>query len=85
MRKKTNAKISSIPKILGGKPLVSGTRIGVEFVLELLSSGWTYEEIMRDYGLKREDILAAIDYAKDSVSEMQTVDLSSIRVKLSGK
>lgn len=79
------AKISSSPKILGGKPLISGTRIAVEFVLELLSSGWTYEEIMRDYRLKRENILAAIDYAKDSVSEMQTVDLSSIRVKLSGK
>ena len=50
--------------VLAGKPIVKGTRISVEFVLEMLSSGMSVEEILEEYPhLKREDILAAIEYA----------------------
>lgn len=52
------------PDILSGKPIIKGTRISVEFILNLLSSGWSYEEILESYPhLKRESILAALEYA----------------------
>lgn len=52
------------PKILSGKPIIKGTRISVEFILELLSSGMNIEDILKEYPhLKREDILAALEYA----------------------
>ena len=52
------------PKILAGKPIIKGTRISVEFILELMSSGMTVEDILKEYPhLKRQDILAALEYA----------------------
>ena len=51
-------------KILAGKPIIKGTRISVEFILVLLSSGMSMQEIIKEYPhLKREDILAAFTYA----------------------
>ena len=51
-------------KILAGKPVIKGTRISVEFILELLSSGMSVQEIIKEYNhLKKEDILAALAYA----------------------
>ena len=52
------------PNILAGKPIIKGTRISVDFILELLSEGWSYEEILKNYPqLNKEDILAAIEYS----------------------
>ncbi len=52
------------PKVLNGKPIVKGTRISVEFILQLLASGMAVPEVLSEYPhLKREDVLAAIDYA----------------------
>jgi len=49
------------PEILGGKPVVRGKRLAVEFILELLSAGQTHSEIIENYpGLSREDILACL-------------------------
>lgn len=48
----------------GGRPCIRGLRIRVSDVLELLSAGASFDEILRDYPfLEREDILAALDYA----------------------
>lgn len=48
----------------GGRPCIRGKRIRVTDILELLSSGASFEEILKDYSfLEREDILAALDYA----------------------
>ncbi|MEK6904103.1 MAG: DUF433 domain-containing protein [Nanoarchaeota archaeon] len=48
------------PKILAGKPLIKGTRMGVDFILELLAQGWKVENILKNYPkLKKEDIRAA--------------------------
>ncbi len=59
-----NNRIIFDQNILSGKPIIKGTRISVEFILELLSSGMTTEDIKKEYPhLKKEDILAAIDYA----------------------
>lgn len=52
------------PEILAGKPVVRGTRLAVEFVLELLAAGQSEGAIQMSYpGLTREDILACLSYA----------------------
>lgn len=52
------------PQILAGKPVIRGTRLAVEFVLELLAAGQPESEILASYpGLTREDILACLSYA----------------------
>lgn len=57
------SRIISDPKILGGKPVIRGTRISVELVLSLLASGLTEDEVLREYPhLKRADVRAAIAY-----------------------
>ena len=50
--------------VLMGKPVIKGTRLSVEFIIELLAQGWTEEEIIRNYpGLTRVDIQACLYYA----------------------
>ena len=57
-------RITLDPDICHGKPCVRGLRYPVEFILELLSSGMSIEEILSDYDdLEREDILAVLLYA----------------------
>jgi uncharacterized protein (DUF433 family) len=52
----------------GGRPCIRGMRIRVTDVLQLLSSGASYEEILEDYpDLERDDILASIEYAARAV------------------
>ena len=52
------------PGILVGKPVVKGTRLAVEFVVDLLAQGWSEAEILRNYpGLTHEDIQACLSYA----------------------
>lgn len=52
------------PEILAGKPVIRGTRIAVEFILELLASGQSENDILANYpGLTREHILACLSYA----------------------
>jgi len=60
-------RITVNPKILGGKPIIKGTRITVEFILELLASDVSEEEILKDYPhLTVEDIHACLRYAARS-------------------
>lgn len=58
------------PNIHFGKPCVAGTRIPVLSVLELVSEGFSFEEIIRDYypDLQIEDIRACVRYAMDVVA-----------------
>ncbi|MFZ5880363.1 MAG: DUF433 domain-containing protein [Chloroflexota bacterium] len=52
------------PKILVGKPIIKGTRLAVEFIVELLAQGWPESEILRNYpGISNEDISACLKYA----------------------
>jgi uncharacterized protein (DUF433 family) len=58
------------PNILVGKPIIKGTRLSVEFILELLGNGWTYEQILTNYPqLKKDDILAVLQYAARNAKE----------------
>jgi uncharacterized protein (DUF433 family) len=52
------------PEVLAGKPVIRGTRLAVEFILELLAAGQSESDILANYpGLTREDILACLSYA----------------------
>ena len=42
-------RITVNPRILGGKPIIEGTRLSVEFILELLASDVSEEDILADY------------------------------------
>ncbi|MBC7348172.1 MAG: DUF433 domain-containing protein [Clostridia bacterium] len=57
------------PDIRGGKPVIKGTRIPVETLLGRLAGGATYEEVMQEYDLAREQILAALRYAAQLLGE----------------
>ncbi|MEW6506574.1 MAG: DUF433 domain-containing protein [Bacteroidota bacterium] len=59
-----NTRITIDPNICHGKPVIRNMRYPVETILELLSSGMTIDQILKDYkDLEREDILACLDYA----------------------
>jgi uncharacterized protein (DUF433 family) len=58
------------PKIMGGKPIVKGTRITVEQVLKMLAQGLTTQKILKDYPhLSKEDVAAVLLYAAKVAGE----------------
>lgn len=58
------------PAIAGGKPVVRGTRLAADFVLELLAAGWSETELLEQYPqLTREDIRACLAFAAEAVRE----------------
>ena len=60
--------ITSYPGVLGGKPVIAGTRISVQLILEKLRDGWTLEDLLRDYPqLSRKQLDAALDYAVETM------------------
>lgn len=62
------------PNILGGKPVIVGTRISVEFILELLHSGMSFSDIIKEYPhLKRRDLEAALAFARHAVSREEVI------------
>jgi len=66
------------PEILAGKPVLLGTRLAVEFILELLASGQSENEILSNYpGLTREDILACLSYASYLAHEYKAYPISA--------
>lgn len=66
--------IEENPKILGGKPIFTGTRISVELVLERLAAGETEEQLIHQYPtLRSEHIRAAFGFAATQLSLMRSV------------
>jgi len=61
--------IVSDPQILGGKPVIKGTRVPVALVLGKLAGGMSVDEVMYEYYLTLEDIRAALGYAAQRLSE----------------
>lgn len=62
-------RISSDDGVLAGKPVIRGTRIAVELVLELLAAGWTIDDVLEQYpGLRVEDVRACFALARDAVA-----------------
>ena len=54
-----------------GRPVIKGTRVPVDLVVSQLANGMTNDEVCEEYGLQREDVLAALSYAARQLSEEQ--------------
>lgn len=63
------SRITIDEKVRFGKPVIKGTRVPVDLILGKLAGGMTYEEVMTEYDLAKEDILAALDYAAKHLSD----------------
>ena len=70
-------RITLNPKVMAGKPIIKGTRLTVEYILNLLAHGATTEEVLEEYqGLKREDIQACFLFATRSLSDTDFMPLT---------
>ena len=69
-------RITIDPKVMVGKPVIRGTRLTVEYILNLLAHGATVEEILREYqGLTYEDIQACILFANKALESTEFMPL----------
>jgi uncharacterized protein (DUF433 family) len=74
-REQLMKRISIDPAVCFGKPCVHGRRVWVSLVLDLLASGMKTDEIMREYDLTEEDVLACIAYGAE-MSRERYVDVA---------
>ena len=59
-------RITVSDSVLAGKPIIKGTRISVEFVIDLLARGWTVDQVLREYDhLAHDDVQACLAYASE--------------------
>jgi uncharacterized protein (DUF433 family) len=73
--KKLLERISINPKVMLGKPVIRGTRLTVEFILNLMAHGATNQEIMAEYqGLTVEDLQGCILFASKLCSSERTLE-----------
>lgn len=64
------------PAVIGGKPKIKGTRIGVELILERLGDGWPVEQLIEAYPrITAEQIHACQAYAAEIVATDEVVDI----------
>ena len=56
------------PKVCFGKPVIKGTRISVELIVGNLAGGMSFDEIISEYGITKEAILNALNYASTVLS-----------------
>jgi len=64
------------PIICNGRPIIKGTRITVQTILDFLDAGDTIDDILEDYGqLEREDILACLRYSSKVVNKHQDASI----------
>lgn len=67
--------IEQKPGVLGGKPVIKGTRIGVDLILEKLGAGETVEELLIAYPtITKESLLACISYGAASVRNETVIE-----------
>jgi len=71
-------RITLNPQVMAGKPIIQGTRLTVEYILNLLAHGATTEEILAEYqGLEAEDIQACFLFATKSLADTAFMPLSA--------
>jgi len=76
MRDDWKKRIQIKPEIMGGKPVIKGTRVPVEVIVGSLAGGMTIEEVCREYRIKPEDVRAALAYAAETLSEEHLIAVS---------
>ena len=71
-------RITVDPKVLVGKPVIKGTRMAVEFVVDLLGRGWTVDQVLQEYDhLTPEDVQACLAYASEVLKSERVYPLPS--------
>ena len=72
------ARLETRPDVLGGKPVVRGTRLSTEYVMSLVAHGETPAAIIEEYdGLTEDDILACLLFAHRAIEDLSFVPLSA--------
>ena len=67
------------PAVLVGKPIIKGTRISVELILDRVADGWTMEDVLTAYpNIKRDDVLAALRFAAEIFREDRFVAIGKV-------
>jgi uncharacterized protein (DUF433 family) len=61
-------RIAIDPAVRHGKPIIKGTRVPLEIILGSLAGGMEIEEIVKEYDLQKEDVLAALAYAAQVIA-----------------
>lgn len=61
--------ISVDTRVRSGKPVITGTRVPVDLILGKLAGGMTYDEVMAEYEISRQAILAVLDYASKALAK----------------
>ena len=74
---KGNERIIIDAKVCAGKPCIRDTRLSVDFILELLASGWEYKQIQDEYEIENEDILAVLQYAHQVISGEEIFEIAT--------
>jgi len=72
-------RITINPRVMAGKPVIRGTRITVDLILELLAAGMKPEEIAEDYKITIEDVRAALLYAAKILGREEILIASETR------
>ena len=68
-------RITADPAVLVGKPVIKGTRLSVELMLDQLAGGHSVDEILESWPhITREDVLACVAFARDAVRELRVLD-----------
>lgn len=71
-------RITVDPKVLRGKPVVKGTRIPVYLIVELMGSGLSEAEVLKEYpDLSREDVRAALQYASKVLRQEEVISIEA--------
>jgi uncharacterized protein (DUF433 family) len=74
-------RITINPKVIVGKPVIRGTRLTVEYILNLLAHGATTAEIIHEYkGLTQEDVRACVLFATKSLENTTFMPLAAEKV-----
>ena len=66
------------PAVLVGKPVIKGTRIAVEFIMDLLAQGWSEQDILENYpGITHEDLISCLRYAEQIIKTERVYPLEA--------
>ena len=67
------------PAVLVGKPIIKGSRISVELILDRLADGWSMEDVLSSYPhISKEDVLAALSFASELFKEETFVAVGKV-------
>ena len=71
-------RIAIDPKVMIGKPVIRGTRLTVEYILELLAHGTAMDEILEEYpGLVKDDIYACLLFASKTLQDASFIPIEA--------